>query len=538
MQRKGLVLGAATSLAMLYITHICGIGLRWKTRTPALRPRANVGVAPVAVAAITPVAPVADTAAICSASDAMRQSCAFGVQLKERVRRHMSTASRSLCRIYSRQQQQSKRPISVSLEPVRASGWLQTGKFLGHHAVEQCASSCRISDSVATADIVFFMQHQPKIVSFPSQQLRAVINMEAHTFDQHHLDETDIFANYHAESDIGVTYGGELYPLLSPQDASGDAVHADNSPFHTWCCDKYQCDTLVCALMELSEFLPSISLGVKPAAAPQPAISLGVKPTPQPLMSFFVSNTCHRHGSFLQEMMHRIPADSFGACFTNQNEAAWMATLAPSPTPTKAFAKAWISSQYPFYLAVENTILQDYVTEKFYMAFKLNNTITVYLGAPNAAEYAPAPHSFIHANEFASIPALAEYIHRVAKNDTLFRSYFAWRASPIPTSFRQLVHHTWRDHHHSSLACRACAHVRNKCAIKSPQENNETFFTYPRDTRVTRPAAMERFYYTNTNQPKCTQAAPAIARDTWRSQCGFLSLAQQYRSTTRSSSFT
>jgi hypothetical protein len=60
-------------------------------------------------------------------------------------------------------------------------------------------------------------------------------------------------------------------------------------------------------------------------------------------------------------------------------------------------SKERISSQYKFNLVIENEILEDYVTEKFFEGLK-TGSLMVYLGAPNIKEYAPALSSFIDAS--------------------------------------------------------------------------------------------------------------------------------------------
>ena len=37
------------------------------------------------------------------------------------------------------------------------------------------------------------------------------------------------------------------------------------------------------------------------------------------------------------------------------------------------------------------------------------------------------PHSYINAEDFSSMEQLAEYLQLVARNDSLFASYFWWR---------------------------------------------------------------------------------------------------------------
>lgn len=39
------------------------------------------------------------------------------------------------------------------------------------------------------------------------------------------------------------------------------------------------------------------------------------------------------------------------------------------------------------------------------------------------------PHSYIHVEDFSGPAELAEYLHILDKNDTLFNSYFQWKNS-------------------------------------------------------------------------------------------------------------
>ena len=334
--------------------------------------------------------------------------CTLGNEIKQRVRHHITTRQPKCFN------NNDSTVIRISFEHILTSEWLGTGNFLQQEATKYCADTCQITTDTATADIVFFMQYQPKIIR-PNQQ-RAVINLEAHTFDPHHLAETDIFVTYHKEADVVISYGNELYPhLISPQ-----------------------CQ-LMCALEEIGN-MPS-----KPATQ-------GI------MMSIFVSASCNRHNNFIPRIMALIPSHSFGACFNNQQEANSL---------IRSLSKAQHANKYPFYLAIENTILEDYVTEKFYMGFRLNNTVMVYLGAPNAQLYAPAPNSFIHANTFASVETLVAYLHQVAADKKLFQSFLAWRPYPS-ASFRSLIEdRSWPLHDsNQSIACRACAVAhKNICPI-------------------------------------------------------------------------
>ena len=82
-----------------------------------------------------------------------------------------------------------------------------------------------------------------------------------------------------------------------------------------------------------------------------------------------------------------------------------------------------VSSQ--FYLALENSLCKDYVTEKFWKVLPYN-VIPVVLSGANMSRFAP-PHSYIAMTDFPSISQLAEYLLTVAADDSLFASYFWWR---------------------------------------------------------------------------------------------------------------
>ena len=65
------------------------------------------------------------------------------------------------------------------------------------------------------------------------------------------------------------------------------------------------------------------------------------------------------------------------------------------------------------------------MSEKFFNILPYNVIPVVFNGA-NMSAIAP-PHSYINVEDFTSVDQLAEYLLKVARNDTLFASYFWWR---------------------------------------------------------------------------------------------------------------
>jgi hypothetical protein len=75
-------------------------------------------------------------------------------------------------------------------------------------------------------------------------------------------------------------------------------------------------------------------------------------------------------------------------------------------------SKERISNNYRFNIVIENAIVDDYVTEKFYEGLK-SASLMVYLGAPNVHRYAPARRSFINVADFSGVDDLARYLMQV-----------------------------------------------------------------------------------------------------------------------------
>ena len=63
----------------------------------------------------------------------------------------------------------------------------------------------------------------------------------------------------------------------------------------------------------------------------------------------------------------------------------------------------------------------------------------MYLGAPNAADFAPGERCFVDAADFAGPRALAEYLRALAADPTRSADYHAWRDRPFRPTFLRLL---------------------------------------------------------------------------------------------------
>ena len=111
---------------------------------------------------------------------------------------------------------------------------------------------------------------------------------------------------------------------------------------------------------------------------------------------------------------HGIIVDIFGKCgnleCSRQKEPSCLEKL---------------NTDYKFYLSFENSICDDYVTEKYFTRLAYN-AIPVVFGGANYSAFAPY-QSYINAMEFKNAGELVEYMRKVHENDVLFASHFWWR---------------------------------------------------------------------------------------------------------------
>ena len=87
-------------------------------------------------------------------------------------------------------------------------------------------------------------------------------------------------------------------------------------------------------------------------------------------------------------------------------------------------------NRYWFYLAYENSLCRDYITEKFWKIIASDSlTITVVLGGYSMEDYeiVASPHSYIDVRNFTSAKHLAEHLKQVAENEHAFNYYQQWR---------------------------------------------------------------------------------------------------------------
>ena len=116
-------------------------------------------------------------------------------------------------------------------------------------------------------------------------------------------------------------------------------------------------------------------------------------------------NTASKREVYVKDLSEHLNITIYGKCNSNDKGR-------------KKDAFQELDSYY-FYLSFENSLCDEYITEKFFNILK-SDTVPVVMGAPRRDyEKLAPPHSFIHISDFNSSSKLAEYLLYLQNNQGL-----------------------------------------------------------------------------------------------------------------------
>jgi alpha-1,3-fucosyltransferase 10 len=114
--------------------------------------------------------------------------------------------------------------------------------------------------------------------------------------------------------------------------------------------------------------------------------------------------------------------------------------MPPDPTwpqiAQRRARKVKVLSNYKFYLAFENSPIDDYVSEKVFEGL-IAGTIPVYRGAKRIDKFMPSDKSFINANNLTP-RELADLLIKLTKDENAYNTYFEWKSKPLPKEFHEI----------------------------------------------------------------------------------------------------
>ncbi|XP_031620209.1 glycoprotein 3-alpha-L-fucosyltransferase A-like isoform X2 [Contarinia nasturtii] len=173
---------------------------------------------------------------------------------------------------------------------------------------------------------------------------------------------------------------------------------------------------------------------------------------------------------YVQKLQKYIDIDIYGRCGTKKCPKNFSECL------------NMVTKDYKFYLSFENSHCMDYITEKTYQNGLAHDVLPIVLGARREDYERQLPYnSFIYAEDFDSPKDLADYLHKVDKDDELYNSYFQWKGTGE-------IHNPFED-----LWCRVCALLHDEYTMNTPHwydDINKWFFN---------PETMRRGFWRDTS---------------------------------------
>eukprot|EP00249_Psilotum_nudum_P014422 c24815_g1_i1 orf=455-1984(+) len=167
----------------------------------------------------------------------------------------------------------------------------------------------------------------------------------------------------------------------------------------------------------------------------------------------FISN-CGGHSFRLDAIVQLqklgVTIDSYGSCLRSRHEQV---------------VKLTALQHYKFSLAFENSIEDDYVTEKFWQSL-VAGSVPVVVGAPNIQYFAPAGNAFIHIKSLNDVGRAAAQIKYLVSNDTAYNETLKWKFEGPSDAFKALV-----DMAVVHSSCRLCIHLGTKIRLEDEMRN-------------------------------------------------------------------
>ncbi len=153
------------------------------------------------------------------------------------------------------------------------------------------------------------------------------------------------------------------------------------------------------------------------------------------LACYIASNPVAHRDDYAAELMRHVPVDSLGSCLRNARidgfvdggwaDGAWVSLMSVLP-------------RYKFYLAFENSLTTDYVTERVFHALA-SGVVPVYRGAGNVRDFMPADDTIIDTADFASPRELADYLRYLDQDDDAYAKHLRWKQDGYSDRFKALV---------------------------------------------------------------------------------------------------
>lgn len=131
----------------------------------------------------------------------------------------------------------------------------------------------------------------------------------------------------------------------------------------------------------------------------------------------YIQSDCNcstERDAYVIELMKFQKIDSYGKCLNNRK-------LPLSVQSNNEYLLKFIGF-YKFVIVIENSICEDYISEKFWQALHAG-VVPIYFGSISARDWFPNNKSAILLQDFPTPKLLSDYINKLMKDDNLYDEY-------------------------------------------------------------------------------------------------------------------
>ncbi|KAF9899494.1 hypothetical protein EC991_008793 [Linnemannia zychae] len=142
-------------------------------------------------------------------------------------------------------------------------------------------------------------------------------------------------------------------------------------------------------------------------------------------IAWIVSSCKAKNGRhlYVNQLLKYIKVDVYGHCMNNK---AW-----PTHPDGREFTDLEVTGRYKFYLSLENSNCNDYVTEKIERPY-IAGVVPILDGPDDYSRFLATNHSSIRLDDFATPKQLARRIQQLDQDDRAYMRYLDYKESSTP----------------------------------------------------------------------------------------------------------
>ena len=139
--------------------------------------------------------------------------------------------------------------------------------------------------------------------------------------------------------------------------------------------------------------------------------------------------TQSKRETYVKQLQQHLTVDILGKCGTLRCPYDLERRPKNATISRREACYRLLAQTHFFYLSFENSLCEDYVTEKFWYALRAGIVPVVMGPEREAYERVAPPHSFIHVQDFPGPAELAAYLIFLTHDRTAYEQYLDWRSS-------------------------------------------------------------------------------------------------------------